>query len=122
MKSILKILVVVCMFFLSCKSNEAIDVTGIYTGEFPCGDCAGIEQKMTLNADSTFVLERVYKGKGDGNVFKESGKYLVVEGKLVLDIKTSPFKYKIGENFIELLDIDGNIIKSDLNYKLIKQN
>ncbi|WP_158838492.1 copper resistance protein NlpE [Polaribacter sp. L3A8] len=121
MKQFLKILVIACLIFSACKSNEVKDITGVYQGEFPCGDCTGIDNKMTLNTDSTFVLEKVYKGKGNGTIFKESGKYTVTEGQLVLDLKASPFKYKIDENYIELLDIDGNIIKSDLNYKLIKQ-
>jgi uncharacterized lipoprotein NlpE involved in copper resistance len=121
MKQILKILVIVCLIFSACKSNEVKDVTGVYKGEFPCGDCTGIDNKMTLNSDTTFVLETVYKGKGDERVFKETGTYLIESGKLTLELKKLPFKYEIGENYIELLDIDGNKIKSDLNYKLIKQ-
>ena len=121
MKQILKIVVVVSLFFTACKSNELKDITGVYKGEFPCGDCTGIDNKMTLNADSTFVLETVYKGKGDDRVFKDSGRYSVKERKLVLKLKKSPFKYEIGDNYIELLDIDGNKIKSELNYKLAKQ-
>ena len=121
MKQILKIVVVVSLFFTACKSNELEDITGVYKGEFPCGDCTGIDNKMTLNADSTFVLETVYKGKGDDRVFKDSGRYSVKERKLVLKLKKSPFKYEIGDNFIELLDIDGNKIVSELNYKLSKQ-
>ena len=121
MKQILKIVVVVSLFFTGCKSNELKDITGVYKGEFPCGDCAGIDNKITLNTDSTFVLETVYKGKGDDRVFKDSGRYSVKERKLVLKLKKSPFKYEIGDNFIELLDIDGNKIVSELNYKLIKQ-
>ena len=121
MKQILKIVIVVSLFFTACKSNELKDITGVYKGEFPCGDCTGIDNKMTLNADSTFVLETVYKGKGDGRVFKDSGRYSVKERKLVLKLKKTPFKYEIGDNFIELLDIDGNKIVSELNYKLSKQ-
>ncbi|MCI2227914.1 copper resistance protein NlpE N-terminal domain-containing protein [Polaribacter sp. MSW13] len=121
MKEILKVLVVACFLFSSCISNEVKNITGIYKGEFPCGDCAGIDNKMTLNADSTFVLEKMYKGKGNDSIFKETGKYTVKEGKLFLELKQSPFKYEIRNNYIELLDIDGHKIESELNYKLIKQ-
>jgi len=121
MKYIFNILLISTILFSACKSNEIKDVTGVYKGEFPCADCTGIENKMTLNTDKTFVLEKVYKGKGDGHVFKETGTYLIKEGKLVLELKKSPFKYLIGDNYIELLDIDGNKIESQLNYKLIKQ-
>ena len=121
MKQILKIVVIISLFFAACKSNKLKDITGVYKGEFPCGDCTGIDNKMTLNADSTFVLETVYKGKGDDRFFKDSGRYSVKERKLVLKLKKSPFKYEIGDNFIELLDIDGNKIVSELNYKLSKQ-
>ncbi|MGJ8745847.1 copper resistance protein NlpE [Polaribacter sp.] len=121
MKSILKVLAIVFVLFVGCKSNEVKDITGIYKGEFPCGDCSGIDNKMILNADSTFVLEKVYKGKGDEVTFKEKGRYLVEEGKLILKLKKWPFKYAIGDNYIELLDIDGHKIESQLNYKMIKQ-
>lgn len=116
-----KFLVLSCLLFSACKSNEIKDVTGVYKGEFPCGNCTGIDNKMTLNADGTFLLETVYNGKGDDRVFKETGKYIVEGGKLLLELKKLPFKYKIGKDFIELLDIDGNKIESKLNYKLTKQ-
>ncbi|AUC84586.1 hypothetical protein CW731_04380 [Polaribacter sp. ALD11] len=121
MNQFFKILVIVCILFSACKSNEVKDVTGVYKGEFPCGDCSGIDNKMTLNTDGTFLLETVYNGKGEDRVFKETGKYIVEEGKLILELEKSPFKYKIGDDFIELLDIDGNKIESELNYKLTKQ-
>jgi hypothetical protein len=76
---------------------------------------------MTLNSDGTFVLESVYKGKGDDAIFTKAGKYSVENGKVILALETSPFKYAIGDNYIELLDIDGYKIKSELNYKLTKQ-
>ncbi|MCL7764179.1 copper resistance protein NlpE N-terminal domain-containing protein [Polaribacter sp. Z014] len=121
MKYIIKVVAVVCILFLACKNNAPVDVTGVYVGEFPCADCIGIDNKMTLNTDSTFVLEKVYKGKGDEHTYKQEGTYVVKEGKLILELKKSPFKYAIGNNYIELLDIDGHKIESELNYKLIKQ-
>jgi len=121
MKHIIKVIVVVCILFTACKNNTPVDVTGVYMGEFPCADCIGIDNKMTLNSDGTFVLESRYKGKGDDTVFTKSGKYSVENEKVILALKKSPFKYKVGDNYIELLDIDGNKIESQLNYKLIKQ-
>ncbi|QVY65761.1 copper resistance protein NlpE [Polaribacter sp. Q13] len=121
MKYIIKVVAVVCILFLACKNNAPVDVTGVYVGEFPCADCVGIDNKMTLNTDSTFVLESVYKGKGEGNVFKKTGNYSIENGIVILALETSPFKYAIGDNYIELLDIDGHKIESELNYKLIKQ-
>lgn len=121
MKQKLKVLIIVCLLFLACKNNDKIVVTGVYKGDFPCGNCIGIANTMTLNSDGTFVLENIYKGKGDEKVFKESGNYKIENGQVILSKKERPFKYAIGENYIELLDIDGKKIKSDLNYKLIKQ-
>lgn len=122
MNKIFKLLLIFALFFSACKSNDVKDVTGIYKGELPCGNCTGIDNKMTLNADGTFLLETIYKGKRDDRVFKETGTYKVEEDILSLELKKAPFKYKIEADFIELLDIDGNKIESDLNYKLTKQN
>jgi len=121
MKQIIKIIVVVCILITACKNNTPVDVTGVYMGEFPCADCIGIDNKMTLNSDGTFVLESVYKGTGDDTVFTKTGKYSVENGKVILELEASPFKYEIGDNYIEMLDIDGNKIESQLNYKLTKQ-
>ena len=121
MKHIIKVIAVVCILFSACKNNTAQDVSGVYIGEFPCANCTGIDNKMTLNSDKTFVLESVYKGQGDDTVFTKTGNYSVENGKVILELETSPFKYEIGDNYIEMLDIDGNKIESELNYKLTKQ-
>lgn len=122
MKQIIGILIFSFMLFSACKKDLQEVEAGVYVGVLPCGDCIGIDNKMTLNVDGTFVLETMYKGKGDGKVFKETGNYTVENGQLVLALVKSPYKYKIGDNYIELLDIDGNKIDSQLNYKLVKQD
>ncbi|WP_405604325.1 copper resistance protein NlpE [Polaribacter sp. Asnod1-A03] len=113
--------VIVLFIFFACKSDAYKDVVGVYEGELPCGDCIGIDNKMTLKVDKTFVLETIYRGKGNGKIFRKTGKYSVENEQLILNVKKSPFKYQIGDDYIELLDIDGNKIESELNYKLIKQ-
>ena len=123
-KKILKIsslFVMIIFVLVSCKTDIQKEVVGIYRGELPCGNCTAIDNKMTLNADKTFVLETVYKGKADDRVFKTKGNYYIKNEQIVLEKQKSPFKYLIGDNYIELLDIDGNKIESELNYKLIKQ-
>ncbi|OAD45020.1 copper resistance protein NlpE [Polaribacter atrinae] len=122
MKHIIKFIAVVCILLSACKNNEPQDVSGVYIGEFPCADCVGIDNKMSLNSDGTFVLESTYRGKGDDTVFTKTGNYSVENGKVILELVESPFKYKIGDNYIEMLDIDGNKIESELNYKLTKQD
>ncbi len=113
--------VMIIFVFLSCNTDIEKEVVGVYRGELPCGDCTAIDNKMTLNADKTFVLETIYKGKADDTIFKTMGNYYIKNEQIVLEKEKSPFKYLIGDNYIELLDIDGNKIESELNYKLIKQ-
>lgn len=110
------------LFLLTtCNSKEKIVVEGTYFGLLPCGDCSGIDTKLILTKELNFTLETIYIGKGDEAVFTRNGTYKVEEEFLVLQNKNAPFKYKIHQKYLELLDIDGNIIKSDLNYKLLKE-
>ncbi|MCG1037242.1 copper resistance protein NlpE [Polaribacter sargassicola] len=117
-----KVVITVSLFliiFASCTSKK-IDVVGFYKGVLPCASCSGIDNELTLNKDKTFKLQTVYLGKGEEKPFTKTGTYKVENNQLELLTK-SGFKYQINDDYLELLDIAGNKIESQLNYKLIKQ-
>lgn len=110
------------------KSNSAnsLDWAGEYKGVVPCADCEGIETSLTLNMDQSYQLSTIYLGK-DATAFQQQGQFeWDANGSVIrlLNQKDGPALYKVGENQLFQLDIQGQVISGDLaeNYKLKKQN
>ena len=109
----------------SHNSQNSIDWQGTYKGVTPCADCEGIETEITLNTDLTFIIKTKYLGKGDGKIFQETGNFVwdKTGGIIKLEgLKGRPSQYKVGENRLIQLDMEGNIINGALaeKYVLIK--
>lgn len=148
MKNKLIITICVSFFFLNCKkgtteteiktdsivevalespivshnSQNSLDWQGTYKGVTPCADCEGIETKIILNADLTFTLETKYLGKGDVKVFQETGSFVwdKTGGIIKLEgLKGRPAQYKVGENQLIQLDMEGNVITGSLAEKYV---
>ena len=126
------VIVLLLLTFLSCvktsqTSKNSLDWAGIYTGVIPSAGGEGIDVKFTLNADETYTVEYRYIGKSD-EIFSNTGTFnwnpqgdtitLDSEGK-----DSFPPYYKVGEDTLTHLDLDGNIITGDLanDYILRKQ-
>ena len=108
------------------NSQTALDWSGTYKGITPCADCEGIETVIVLNTDLTFVIQTKYLGKGDAKVFEEKGNFVWDNtGGIVLlqDIKGKPSQYKVGENKLIQLDMEGKAITGALaeKYVLVKE-
>ena len=41
-------------------AENALDWGGVYEGVFPCADCEGINTRLTLKYDRTYILEESY--------------------------------------------------------------
>ncbi|MCL1947015.1 MAG: copper resistance protein NlpE [Chitinivibrionia bacterium] len=118
--------------FISCKTTNnkpeiLPDYAGIYTGIIPSAGGDGINVKITLNADETYTIEYKYIGKSD-SVFSDNGKFIRnTEKDIVIFEKESENDftkyYKLGENTLTHLDLDGNIISGEFadNYILKKE-
>lgn len=109
----------------SDNSQNSLDWAGTYKGVTPCADCEGIETEIVLNADLIFTLKAKYLGKGDGKIFQEAGSFVwdKTGGIISLEgLKGRPSQYKVGENRLIQLDMEGNVITGDLaeKYVLIK--
>nr|WP_091692878.1 copper resistance protein NlpE [Algoriphagus locisalis] len=112
--------------YTSDNSATSLDWNGTYKGTVPCASCEGIETVLTLNKDLTYVLSTHYFGRNDaleeddmGNfTWDETGSIITLE-----KVSNGPTQYKVGENKLWQLDMEGNMITGDLadHYILTKQ-
>jgi uncharacterized lipoprotein NlpE involved in copper resistance len=148
MKNKLILIVCVSLFFFNCKkevkqeeiktdtiakvvvetpttsdnSQNSLDWQGTYKGVTPCADCEGIETELVLNQDLTYTIKTKYLGKGDGKVFEEKGNFVwdKTGGNIRLQAgKGGPSQYKVGENQLIQLDMEGKQITGVLADKFV---
>ncbi|MFA5683983.1 MAG: copper resistance protein NlpE N-terminal domain-containing protein [Lysobacteraceae bacterium] len=106
-------------------SANALDWAGRYAGVLPCADCEGIETRLDLAEDQTYVLRTRYLGKSE-RVFEEKGRFRWDrDGRSIrLDgFDGGPGRYLVGENQLFHLDSAGQRIEGPLagHYRLSKQ-
>ena len=109
----------------SHTSANSLDWAGEYKGVVPCADCEGIDTSLTLNMDKSYQLSTVYLGK-NATPFKQQGQFeWDATGSVIrlLNQKDGPALYKVGENQLIQLDMQGQQITGNLagHYKLQKQ-
>jgi len=116
-----------CASTSSHNSRNSLDWAGIYNGVIPSAGGEGIDVTITLNADETYTIEYQYVGKGD-EIFTQSGSISwKPDGNTVILASEGeggfPPYYKLGENTLTHLDLEGNIITGELanDYILKKQ-
>ncbi len=104
------------------SANIPPNYEGVYKGTFPCADCPGIESKLTLNKDKTFVYEQTYINEIDGH-FTDRGNYTVKDNIVMLQEKNAPVYFLIKDQELLLLDNDLKPAEGALApyYKLKKQ-
>ena len=137
----------VCLAFLACKSEKtevvtetpsiaasaipdshnsrnSLDWIGVYQGLLPCADCEGIETRITLKADWTFMRSLRYLGK-DEHAFYDQGNFSWDESGSKVTLaseKGETQSYQVGENLLFHLDREGNRITGafEEQYRLAK--
>ena len=107
------------------NSQNSLDWEGVYKGILPCADCDGIETEIVINSDLTFVKKTKYLGKEDIKGIEEKGSFTWnKDGSTIIlqGINEESNQYKVGENTLTHLDMEGKIIIGDLaqNYILKK--
>lgn len=95
-------------------SQIALDWQGRYSGVLPCADCEGIETILDLHDNATYTLHSTYLGKENGH-FMGKGRFVWSDdGSTVILQDTEKTMYKVGENTLTRLDVEGNVITGDL--------
>lgn len=102
-------------------SRNSLDWAGTYRGVLPCADCPGIETTVTLRADGTYsatsrYLERDVARSSEGRfTWSEDGGSVSLTGD-------DPARYRVGENRLIALNLDGSPADGPLaeNYVLTK--
>lgn len=140
MKSTIKIIIPLLLIFFSCKSkqpqekkvaadpvNNKVEIpawTGVYTGSFPCGDCAGIFTRVDLKNMNEFHMEWIYLGKSP-DVNSTDGKITWIKDKNILKLESQPPMYfSVYEKSITKLNDDQQPYASadSARYTLNKQD
>ncbi len=87
------------------KNSTALLPTceAVYTGTLPCADCPGIEARLTLKGDSTFIYENTYIDRENGH-FTYTGKYTIKDNILTIQEENTPRYFLVGDRTLTLLD------------------
>lgn len=98
---------------------------GTFSGTLPCASCPGIDTRIELKPDGSYVLEETYQDEKDGHftgdgtwTAEEDGKRLRLDPNSKTD-EDRQFEI-IGDNEIRMLDREGKAIASELNYSLTR--
>lgn len=95
---------------------------GTYKGIVPCASCMGIETELSLKKEGTFILKQTYLGRGT-ETYKETGQWTLSNDLSSVRLEyqsTHAHYFFIDPHTIEQMDLEGNRIRSDLNYKLTR--
>ncbi|WP_197412069.1 copper resistance protein NlpE [Rheinheimera sp. EpRS3] len=104
------------------NARTSLDWAGTYQGMLPCADCEAINTTVTLHADGSYQLERVYVGKS-AQVFTEQGVFNWSDiGSTILLEAEQPVQFFVAENQLFMLDKQGKRIEGELaaRYRLQK--
>lgn len=101
------------------NSQISVDWAGTYHGIVPCADCPGIDTFIQLDDDGTFQISRIYLEKSD-SVYRSEGTFEWSSdgGVITLDIGSDsnmPEQYRVGENRLIQLDLQGKQIEGGLS-------
>lgn len=112
----------------STLSDRDLEPYGVWEGTLPCADCPGIDTRLALYKDPyTYRLEQTYLERNDEPVIDE-GEWVLLPpvdnmdlGRVSLkgegEAPLRQFQRLPGGN-LEMLDQDGQPIRSDLDYTL----
>ena len=91
-------------------SENSLDWNGTYEAIVPCADCPGIKTTLTLNNDKTFSITEEYLDRNSKNNDKGIFSWDTQGNIITLKGETASYKYKVGENILIQLDMEGNEI------------
>ncbi len=93
---------------------------GYYSDTLPCADCPGIETRLWVRRDSTFVLQQFYLDR-DTVPWGTIGQWHVVNGLLTVGYTgDKPEFYRYTEEGLLTVDEMGQAFETELDYSLDK--
>ncbi|AZA55556.1 copper resistance protein NlpE [Chryseobacterium sp. G0201] len=92
------------------NSQNSLDWNGTYEAVVPCADCPGIKTTLLLNKDKTFSITEEYIDRNSKNNDKGTFDWDATGSVITLNGKSAKYKYKVGENKLSQLDMDGKEI------------
>lgn len=92
------------------NSQNSLDWNGTYEATVPCADCPGIKTTLTLNKDKTFSITEEYIDRKSKNEDKGTFVWDATGSIITLNGKSAKYKYKVGENKLIQLDLEGKAI------------
>ena len=101
------------------SSKNTLDWDGLYWGVVPAADSPGIDVRIALNRDETYNVRYQYLGRNDVFVFTGYFIWDDLGETIILDDDSLPRYYKVGENTLLQLDMQGNRITGELADKYI---
>lgn len=103
-----------------------VPLPATFAGDLPCADCSGQRLTLTLRPGGTFLLRQTYVGvaAGKDEQIYELGRWVNSENRSRLILQSGPesprqFAIKDADR-LSLLGIDGQEIRSQLNYDLTR--
>jgi len=106
------------------NSRISLDWNGVYTGTIPAADGPGINVRMQLNVDNTYELTYDYVDRPDSE-FTNTGSFRWDDtgNVIILDVTNAPSHYKVAQNKLIQMDMEGNPITGDLaDYYVLTKN
>jgi len=92
------------------NSQNSLEWNGTYEAVVPCADCPGIKTTLLLNKDKTFSITEEYIDRNSKNNDKGTFDWDATGSVITLNGKSANYKYKVGENKLFQLDMDGKEI------------
>jgi uncharacterized lipoprotein NlpE involved in copper resistance len=108
----------------SHNSRNSLDWAGVYTGTIPSASGSGINVSMKLNKDNTYELTYDYIDRPASSfTFTGSFSWDNTGNNIHIEIADAPSYYRVGENKLIQLDMEGKLITGNLAdmYVLTKQ-
>lgn len=110
---------------LGCQNHDSVPVaqkpeTSVqqFKGVIPCADCEGIQVSLRLQQGGRYSLTEKYLGS-DNVQMQQQGRWSRTAEKLVLVSDRGEKRYfRPIESGFEMMDTQGNPIKSDNSYRL----
>ena len=112
---------------LSCAAADGVQtltpapayLQGRYEGYLPCADCPGIEYKLWLREDGTYVESSFYSGRSERPTIR-TGAYFLEGINVILDKKDEGLtQFARHPQGLQVLNIQGQPITGDLSYRYV---